>query len=135
MAPTAVLIPTLHLMIFMLGAVVGSFLNVVIYRVPRNLSVNEPRRSFCPNCKNGIPWYRNIPLFSWLMLRGKCADCGVSISARYVWVELLVEMTVRLAHKNCSHCGRAQCKQHSEQPMAVGKRPRSVCLGTQPDLP
>jgi leader peptidase (prepilin peptidase) / N-methyltransferase len=92
MAPTAVLIPTLHLMIFMLGAVVGSFLNVVIYRVPRNLSVNEPRRSFCPNCKNGIPWYRNIPLFSWLMLRGKCADCGVSISARYVWVELLVAL-------------------------------------------
>ncbi len=74
---------------FVFGAIVGSFLNVVIYRLPLDLSVNEPRRSFCPHCKKPIPFYRNIPLFSWLALRGKCADCGAGIPIRYFIVELL----------------------------------------------
>ncbi len=74
---------------FVLGAVVGSFLNVCIYRMPAGLSVNEPRRSFCPSCKAPIPWHRNIPLLSWLLLRGRCADCGVRIPFRYFLVELL----------------------------------------------
>jgi leader peptidase (prepilin peptidase)/N-methyltransferase len=80
----------LHLIIFFLGAGIGSFLNVVIYRLPRGLSVNQPRRSFCPSCKYQIPFYHNIPLVSWLLLRGKCAKCHNPISARYFWVELLV---------------------------------------------
>lgn len=80
----------LHLLFFMMGAGIGSFLNVVIYRVPLGLSVNEPRRSFCPTCKKQIPWHQNIPLVSWLLLRGKCANCKSSISARYIFVELLV---------------------------------------------
>ncbi len=80
----------LHLIIFFLGAGIGSFLNVVIYRLPLGISVNQPRRSFCPKCKYQIPFYHNIPLVSWLLLRGRCAKCSTSISSRYFWVELLV---------------------------------------------
>lgn len=74
---------------FVLGAVVGSFLNVVIYRLPLGLSVNEPKRSFCPLCKAPIRWYHNLPIVGWLILRGKCADCGARISVRYPAVEAL----------------------------------------------
>jgi leader peptidase (prepilin peptidase)/N-methyltransferase len=74
---------------FVLGASIGSFLNVCIYRLPLNLSVNEPKRSFCPSCKYQIPFHHNIPLVSWLVLRGKCANCGKPISFRYFGVELL----------------------------------------------
>lgn len=71
------------------GACVGSFLNVVIYRLPLGLSVNEPRRSFCPTCRTEIPWYLNIPLLSWLMLGGKSACCKQKIPVRYWLVELV----------------------------------------------
>jgi len=74
---------------FLIGACVGSFLNVVIYRVPLGLSVNEPKRSFCPSCKTKIPGSLNIPLVTWLMLGGKCKWCKEPISPRYFLVELL----------------------------------------------
>ncbi len=74
---------------FVLGANIGSFLNVCIYRMPRDLSVNNPRRSFCPSCNYQIPWWRNLPLISWLSLRGKCANCKAPIAFRYFGVELL----------------------------------------------
>jgi leader peptidase (prepilin peptidase) / N-methyltransferase len=77
---------------FVLGAVVGSFLNVCIYRLPLDLSVNEPRRSFCPACKNPIPWHHNLPLVSWLMLRGRCTNCGSKIAFRYFAVELITAL-------------------------------------------
>jgi len=74
---------------FVFGATVGSFLNVCIYRWPVDLSINRPRRSFCPNCKQAISWHQNLPLISWLALRGRCANCGAKISFRYFTVELV----------------------------------------------
>lgn len=76
------------LLAFMMGASIGSFLNVCIYRMPLDLSVVAPR-SYCPCCKSPIPWYRNIPIFSYLALRGKCATCKASISWRYPFIEIL----------------------------------------------
>jgi len=77
---------------FILGAAVGSFLNVCIYRLPRDLSVNEPRRSFCPVCQKPISWHQNLPLISWVVLRGRCANCGSKIAFRYFAVELLTAL-------------------------------------------
>lgn len=71
-----------------LGLIVGSFLNVVIYRVPRGESVVHPR-SRCPGCGQQIPGYDNIPVVSWLLLRGHCRQCQEPISVRYPAVELL----------------------------------------------
>ncbi|MES2709750.1 MAG: prepilin peptidase [Verrucomicrobiota bacterium] len=73
---------------FAFGCCVGSYLNVVIYRLPLGLSTNHPRRSFCPLCKADIPFYYNIPILSWLMLGARCARCRAPISARYPIVEL-----------------------------------------------
>ena len=73
---------------FLFGLVFGSFLNVVIYRVPRQLSVVKPR-SACTNCGAAIRGYDNVPVLSWIILRGRCRDCAHPISARYAMVELL----------------------------------------------
>ena len=74
--------------LFAFGCMVGSFLNVCIYRMPLGLSIVSPP-SHCPSCKHSIPWYQNVPLFTWLALRGKCANCRAPISVRYFGVELL----------------------------------------------
>ncbi|MFA5585827.1 MAG: prepilin peptidase [Saccharofermentanales bacterium] len=73
---------------FLLGAIVGSFLNVCIYRIPAGESIVRPA-SRCPKCGQAIRWYQNVPILSWLLLRGKCAACGVAISPRYPFVEAL----------------------------------------------
>ena len=78
----------LSVLVFALGAVIGSFLNVVIYRVPRHLSIVRPPSS-CPSCEHRIPAYWNIPLLSWLFLRGRCHFCHNRIPIRYPLVELL----------------------------------------------
>ncbi len=70
----------------LVGLVVGSFLNVVIYRVPLRRSVVRPRSS-CPACGAAIAWYHNVPVVSWLVLGGKCAACRAPIAARYPFVE------------------------------------------------
>ena len=73
---------------FVLGTCIGSFLNVVVYRVPAGRSLNGPSR--CPNCDSTIKWYDNIPVLGWLMLQGRCRNCQVDISARYPRVEFLL---------------------------------------------
>ncbi len=72
-----------------LGAMLGSFLNVCVHRLPRNESVVRPR-SRCPGCGHLIAWYDNIPLLSWLVLRARCRHCGAPISVQYPLVELAV---------------------------------------------
>lgn len=77
---------------FVLGAALGSFLNVCIYRWPVDLSINRPRRSFCPQCKQPIPWHQNLPLVSWLALGGRCGNCQAKIPFRYFAVELVTAL-------------------------------------------
>lgn len=72
----------------LIGAAFGSFLNVCVYRWPAELSVVQPR-SRCGGCGHPIRWYDNIPVLSWLWLRGRCRDCGVGVSIQYPLVELL----------------------------------------------
>ncbi len=76
------------LFFFIFGACWGSFLNVLIYRLPRDISIIKPR-SFCSYCRNSIKWYDNIPVLSYLLLKGKCRYCKKPISFRYFLVEVL----------------------------------------------
>ncbi|MCD7101131.1 prepilin peptidase [Pseudoclavibacter sp. 13-3] len=75
-------------LITVLGLLIGSFLNVVIYRVPRQQSLNAPR-SHCTSCDRPLAWFENIPLLSWLVLRGRCRTCKARISLRYPVIEAL----------------------------------------------
>ncbi len=79
---------TVAIFVFMFGCCIGSFLNVVIYRVPREKSLVHPG-SACPHCGRPIRFYDNVPLLSWLILRAKCRNCKAPISGRYFIVELL----------------------------------------------
>src|SRR5690349_5245466 len=74
---------------FVFGLAFGSFLNVCIYRLPRGLSVTQPARSICPSCQQKIAFYDNVPLLSWVLLRGRCRRCKAVITPRYLLVELL----------------------------------------------
>ena len=82
------LAPILAFFSFWLGACIASFLNVVIWRAPRGESIVSPP-SHCPKCNSPIKWYQNIPILSWLALRGKCANCRAPISPRYILIETL----------------------------------------------
>jgi leader peptidase (prepilin peptidase)/N-methyltransferase len=75
--------------VFVFGLLIGSFLNVAIYRLPLGMSLNRPRRSFCYRCGTPIRWYDNIPVVSLILLRGRDRACGAPISPRYAFVELL----------------------------------------------
>lgn len=74
-------------LVVVLGACFGSFSNVLIHRLPRNRSIVRPR-SACPTCGRQLAWYENVPIVSWLMLRGRCRGCGAPISPRYLLVEV-----------------------------------------------
>jgi len=84
LSPLAFVLPA-----FLIGLLFGSFLNVCISRLPEHRSISKPR-SHCPNCKKIIAWYDNVPLLSWVLLRGKCRGCKAAISWRYPAVELAV---------------------------------------------
>lgn len=92
---------------FVFGSMVGSFLNVCIYRMPLGLSVVSPP-SHCPHCKYSIPWFLNVPLLTWLSLGGKCKNCRAPIAPRYFLVELLTGITFlgcwyRFGHESAWH--------------------------------
>ena len=95
---TAVGIPEFvgYIFAFVLGACIGSFLNVVIYRVPNEMSLLTS--SACPNCKTAIKFYHNIPILGWLMLGGKCSNCKEPIAWRYPAVELLTALVFVLVY-------------------------------------
>ena len=84
--PAAAAVAIFAVWLFAFGGAVGSFLNVVIYRLPAGKSLVHPG-SHCPSCNHPIRWYDNVPVFAWFVLRGRCRDCGSRISARYPVVE------------------------------------------------
>lgn len=83
--------------IFLIGSCIGSFLNVCIYRLPKEKSIVMPN-SFCPKCKTPINWFDNIPILSWFILRGKCRKCSEKFSFRYPLVELLTAIIFLLLY-------------------------------------
>jgi leader peptidase (prepilin peptidase) / N-methyltransferase len=87
LAPSAAL-PLLAPLVAVVGACIGSFLNVVVWRLPREESLLFPG-SHCPRCGASLAWFENVPLLSWLLLRGRCRHCQAPIAVRYPLVELL----------------------------------------------
>ena len=87
------------LVVLLFGACIGSFLNVCIYRIPENKSIVFPG-SFCPNCNKSIPFYCNVPILSYIFLRGRCKFCKQPISIRYPLIEVLTGLfAISLFHK------------------------------------
>ena len=89
-----------HLYAFIVGLCIGSFINVVVYRLPNDLSIIKPR-SFCPKCKTKLTWKENVPLISWFLQRGRCINCNTSISYRYTLIELITAILF-VIFINCS---------------------------------
>ena len=86
--------------VFLIGLVFGSFLNVLIYRLPLGISLLKPIGSACPHCNYKIKWYENIPVFSYLFLKGKCSSCSGSISIFYPLVELITALVTLMLYSN-----------------------------------
>lgn len=86
---------TVNLIVFLFGLVIGSFLNVCIYRIPKGRSVVSPP-SHCPHCRKNIRWYDNIPVFSFVLLGGRCRFCKAPISLRYPLVEIITAVIITL---------------------------------------
>jgi leader peptidase (prepilin peptidase)/N-methyltransferase len=90
----------INLIVFLIGLVFGSFLNVLIHRLPLSISLVKPLGSACPNCSYGIKWYENIPVVSYLFLKGKCSNCSESISIVYPFVELITAVVTLVIYTN-----------------------------------
>lgn len=86
-------------LIIVIGLVIGSFLNVCIYRIQKHVSILKPR-SHCPNCKHQLKIWENIPVLSYLLLRGKCSNCNIKISSRYPLVEILTSLVFVVIYYN-----------------------------------
>ncbi len=84
--------------LWLTGLCVGSFLNVVVYRLPLELSIRKPARSFCPRCRADIAWYDNVPVLSWFLLLGRCRNCRASISVQYPLIEALTGLAFVLVY-------------------------------------
>jgi leader peptidase (prepilin peptidase)/N-methyltransferase len=114
-SPTSSITLTFVFFAFLWGAVWGSFLNVVIYRLPRGQSLSRPS-SRCPHCGTPIRWYDNVPVWGWFALRGKCRDCAAPVSPRYPLVEALVGLLAVAIWLHVTH-GRLDVE---TLPQAVG---------------
>ena len=93
-----------YIFLFIFGAIIGSFLNVCIYRIPRGRSIVKPR-SYCPECKSAIHWYDNIPIISYVTLQASCRFCGKRIPVTYFMVELLTALMTMVLYYYFSLCG------------------------------
>ena len=92
----------LYTIIFLIGLIFGSFLNMLIHRIPSGISLFKPLGSTCIHCKHSIKWHENIPVFSYLFLKGKCSNCSKPISIVYPLVELTTALVTLLLYMNYS---------------------------------
>ena len=92
------IIMSMSFIVFILGAIVGSFLNVCIYRLPREKSIIS-LRYFCPSCEGPIGFYDNIPILSYVLLKSRCRNCNTKISIRYPTVEFITALLFLLLYK------------------------------------
>jgi len=90
----------LYLIAFVSGLIFGSFLNVLIHRLPLGISLFKPVGSECPHCQHAIKWYENIPIVSYLFLKGKCSNCSKKISIIYPIVELTTGLVTVLLYQH-----------------------------------
>jgi len=120
--------------LFAFGSAVGSFLNVVVYRLPAGINLAWPG-SHCPACKKPIRWYDNVPIFGWLALRGRCRDCSVWISARYPIVEtvtavmflLVGAVEVLMAEAGTAGAGAAGAGEQAADVLTTWTRQLGTC--------
>ena len=90
----------LYIIVFVIGLIFGSFLNVLIYRLPLEISLFKPLGSICSHCQHRIKWHENIPVLSYLFLKGKCSNCSKPISIVYPFVELTTALVTLLLYMN-----------------------------------
>jgi len=93
-----------NIFVFLFGLIIGSFLGALTYRLPRGISIYKKSRSFCPKCKNPIAWYDNIPVLSYIVLRGRCRHCHKNISLRYPLIELFTATLMLLIVQALNSC-------------------------------